>query len=452
MSLIDKIFNKEEKKKEIKLQQGVNTVQTVIEESESQKEAARKAVNAAIEEIQTHPEMPVGEFMKRLQKNTDLSDADLVKIIKQLPDVKSEEATVAAVEATDLSSPKIAEILEETPISPNAAQKIAKQIPDEDIKKEQQAKIEKELEERERQKAIEEENKILKELSHIYSTCDDISDSNLAPQIQKFNITLATLTPNIKSKLLDIIAKRTALDCMKYGGPKISTLSTIMSVNEDLLADMFDANLPKLALKEYKNLKESYDQEGKPYHEYGQLQQKYVQEQLLNYLAKKSARTFDDIGDFNIPQTERFSQLSTEERNFFINKIKTFSKSSLDQSDESMLIRQLNGNSTLNLQNLNKILEKMSPKERDITMQRISDLLKSNQNEPKSKSMAQREIDQNIEYMNSKIRQLPSSQQLIATKAICNALDQQQESIKLLHKNTSVQSNSTNSSNDELDR
>ena len=94
----------------------------------------------------------------------------------------------------------------------------------------------------------------------------------------------------------------------------------------------------------------------------------------------------------------------------------------------------------------------MSPKERDITMQRISDLLKSNQNEPKSKSMAQREIDQNIEYMNSKIRQLPSSQQLIATKAICNALDQQQESIKLLHKNTSVQSNSTNSSNDELDR
>ena len=33
MSLIDKIFNKEEKKKEIKLQQGVNTVQTVIEES-----------------------------------------------------------------------------------------------------------------------------------------------------------------------------------------------------------------------------------------------------------------------------------------------------------------------------------------------------------------------------------------------------------------------------------
>ena len=48
MSLIDRILNKEEKKKEIKLQQGVNTVQTVIEESDSQKEASEKAVTAAI--------------------------------------------------------------------------------------------------------------------------------------------------------------------------------------------------------------------------------------------------------------------------------------------------------------------------------------------------------------------------------------------------------------------
>ena len=165
MSLIDRILNKEAKKKEIKLQQGVNTVQTVIEESDSQKVDSEKAVTAAIEEIQAHPEMPVGEFMKRLQKNTDLTDADLVRIIKQLPDVKSEEATIYAVQATDLSSPKIAEIIEDAPISPNVAQKIVEQIPDEDIQKEQQAKIDKELEEQRIQKALAEEKRIIDTLS-----------------------------------------------------------------------------------------------------------------------------------------------------------------------------------------------------------------------------------------------------------------------------------------------
>ena len=170
MSLIDKIFKKE-KQKELKLQHGVNTVQTIIEESETQKEARHKAVSAAIEEIQAHPEMPVGEFLRRLQQNTDLSDADLVKIIKQLPEVKSEEATLAAVKATDLSSPKIAEIIQDTPISPKVAQKIVEQIPDEDIQREEQAKIDQELEKRKKQEQIRKENEILEKLSLLYEDC-----------------------------------------------------------------------------------------------------------------------------------------------------------------------------------------------------------------------------------------------------------------------------------------
>ena len=128
MSLIDKILKKEQKKEQ-QLQQGVNAVQTVIEESDSQKEAAHKAVNAAINEIQSHPEMPVGEFLKMIQQNTDLSDSSLVEIIKQIPDVKSEEATVEAVKKVDLASEAITEIIQDAPVTPATAQKIAEQIP-----------------------------------------------------------------------------------------------------------------------------------------------------------------------------------------------------------------------------------------------------------------------------------------------------------------------------------
>ena len=422
MSLIDRILNKEEKKKEIKLQQGVNTVQTVIKESDSQKEASEKAVTTAIEEIQTHPEMPVGEFMKRLQKNTDLTDADLVRIIKQLPDVKSEEATVAAVKATDLSSPKIAEIIEDAPISPNVAQKIAEQIPDEDIQKKQQEKIDKELAEQKMQQELEKEKRIIDTLSNFYLYCENMDDNYLVSEVQKLGMSYETITPNIKEKLLSLIAKRTALDCMKYGGPKIATLSKIMSLNEDMIDDMFSENLPQLVKNEYEILKPDFDKQSKHYHKYDKSQEKFVQEQLLSYIAKKSAKNFEQVGDFSLPKSKRFSHLSEEDKNFFIERVADFSKDLLDSTSKDILIRQLNGE-TLKLQTINNKLEKMDGKSQLIAMQKISDVIDSTLDN--SKSPAEEKIDENLDYIKSTIKQLPISQQLVVTKAIRNALTNQ---------------------------
>ena len=422
MSLIDRILNKEEKKKEIKLQQGVNTVQTVIEESDSQKEASEKAVTAAIEEIQAHPEMPVGEFMKRLQKNTDLTDADLVRIIKQLPDVKSEEATIYAVQATDLSSPKIAEIIEDAPISPNVAQKIAEQISDEDIQKKQQEKIDKELAEQKIQRELEKEKRIIDTLSSFYLYCENMDDNYLVSEVQKLGMSSETITPNIKEKLLSLIAKRTALDCMKYGGPKIATLSKIMSFNEDMIDDMFSENLPQLVKNEYEILKTNFDKQSKHYHKYDESQEKFVQEQLLSYIAKRSAKNFEQVGDFSLPKSKRFSHLSEEDKNFFIERVDDFSKDPLDSTSKDILIRQLNGE-TLKLQTINNKLEKMDGKSQLIAMQKISDVIDSTLDN--SKSPAEEKIDEDFDYIKSTIKQLPISQQLVVTKAIRNALTNQ---------------------------
>ena len=233
MSFINKIFDKPNKK-EKKLQQGVDTIQSIIEENDS----SHKAVTAAIEEIQSHPEMPVGEFMRRLQQHTDLSDADLVKIIKQLPDIRSEEATVAAVKSTDLSAPKIAEIITDAPISPNAAQKLVNEIPDEEIQKEQQAKIDQQIEEEKKQKAIETEISIFNKLCYFYDWCESFETPHLVEEIESLPIN-DYRTDKINKKLLDIISKRTALDCMKFGTPRLPTLTRLISP-----AELLDLDLP----------------------------------------------------------------------------------------------------------------------------------------------------------------------------------------------------------------
>ena len=447
MSLIDRILKKEQKKEQ-KLQQGVNAVQTVIEESDSQKEAAHKAVNAAIKEIQDHPEMPVGEFMKRLQNNTDLSDADLVRIIKQLPDVKSEEATVAAVQATDLSSPKIAEIIEDSPISPTVAQKIVEQIPDENIQKEQQAKIDKELEEKRIQKALAEEKRIVDTLSNFYAHCENMEDNYLVPKVQQLGITPETLTPTIKAKLLALIAKRTALDCMKYGGPKISTLSKIMSLNDDLLDDMFAENLPQLAKDEYEILKTDFDKQEKAYHKYDKHQERFIQEQLLSYIAKRSAHTFDQVGDFSLPRSKRFSNLSEEDREFFIDRVNDFLPGSLDETSKDILIKQLNGEN-LKFQTINSKLGKMDGKTKSIAIQKMADVIDSTLDS--SKSPVEAKIDEDLSYITSTIKQLPISQQLVVTKAIRNALTNQKFLNSKLKNDDSIHSVPTDSDEQDQD-
>ena len=422
MSLIDKILkrgSKSEIKKEIKLQKGVNTVQSIIEETESHEEAAHKAVNAAIEEIQSHPEMPVGEFIKRLQKNTDLSDVDLVKIIKQLPYVKSEEETIEAVEATDLSSQKIAEIIEDAPIRPDIAQKIVEQIPDEDIQKEQQAKIEKELEEQRKQTILKKKNEILNKLSEIYNKCDEIEAPKLVDQINSLNI--EDRTQEIEKKILDVVAKRVALDCMKYGDPRLKTLTKIIPATE-----MFEADLPFLAQKEYKTIKSDYDEQGKEYIEYGPKTKELVKKLLIDIIAQKSAETYDEIGDFNIPQTERFQNLSNDDVQSFVDTVQTYSEE-IDKVDSDRLESQLKGESVTGVQDINSMLEKMKPRDKEIAIQNIVELLR-NSNKQENK------IDKGIEEIKSKIKSLPTSMQSNTVQIILNVLDEQREAMDMWKK------------------
>ena len=429
MSLMDLVYkiipqlNKNYKEKE-KLQEGVVAVQNAYDESDTKKEANQNAMNTVIETIQEHPEMPVGEFLKMIQQNTDLSDSSLVEIIKQIPDVKSEEATVEAVKKVDLASEAITEIIQEAPVSTVTAQKIAEQIPDKDIQKEQQAKIERWVEEEQRKQFLEKEKEIVSQLEEIYDTCDEMNDNMLVEKINKLHI--KTRTEKINEKLKHITAKKVALDCMKYGGPKIPTMMQIMPAT-----DMLEANLPFLAEKEYNKIKSIYDEEGKDYHVYETKEKKLVKEKILENIARKVAKNFEEMGDISVPQIEQLRNLNEEEVQVFIDTVKTFCHTEqLNEEDVDRIKRQLKGDTVEEWENLKRMLEKMKPKNREIAVRNFLQVLKSNE----EKTEEQKELDKIISEIGIYIKKLPNEKKINTARAIHDVLEQQQEAINMWKK------------------
>ena len=405
-------------KEQKRLEKGVVAVQNVYEKSESQKEANEKAMNLVIDTIQTHPEMPVGEFLKMVQEKTALSDNSLVEIIKQMPDIKSEKATVEAVKKVDLASDAITEIIQDATVSPVTAQKLAEQIPDEEIQKEQQAEIERKAKEEQIKREQNKEKNILFKLEKLYEDCGNINDTSLVDDISKLNI--ERKTERISERLKQIVAKKVAIDCMNFGGPKLPTLMKIMPATE-----MIEEDLPSLVETEYQKAKVEYEEDEKEYYKYDDERKKMVKGKILENIAKEVASNFEEIGDISIPQIDALKNLNEDEIRVFVNAVKKPGHQiEIGKNDIKMVERQLRGGSIGELENLQKMLGKMKANDRERAVSGFIQQLKVN------KSKEQQELDIAISDIGYKIRRLPMEKQLDAAKAISDILDQQYQSIE----------------------
>lgn len=400
-----------------KIEQGVVAVQNVYDESETKKEANEKAMNIVIDTIQTHSDMPVGEFLKMIQENTDLSDNSLVEIIKQMPNIKSEKATVEAVKKVDLASEAITEIIQEATVSPVIVQELIDQIPDEEIQKKQQAEIEKRIEEEQIKKEKAKENKILSSLEEIYEMCDSINDANLVDKIETLGIN--TRTEKINEILRNIIAKKVAIDCMKFGGPKLPTMMRIMPAVE-----MLEVDLPDLAEKEYYKEKTVYDKEGKEYYIYGIEQKKMVKQKILENIAKDVAKNFEEIGDISIPQIESLKNLTEEEMNVFVNTIKHPGRiTEIGKEEIEMVEKQLKGGTGGEWKNIKRMLERMRVKDRERVVKEFMQILNDNKN----KTEKEKKLDEEIAQIGDCIKKIPDDDRRTnAVKAILDVLEQQE--------------------------
>lgn len=413
-----------------KMHERVENVQSVIEESDSEKEVARSnAINLALDLIKEHSDMSLADFMQMLQQETSLTDNDLATIIIQLPKIKSEKDVITAVQSTSLPSETIATIATEANIGPDTAEKIVNEIDDEEIQKEQQAII-----------AAEREHQILSKLSKIYTKCDDIEAPELVELIEKLDI--KDYTTDINKKLMAIISKRTALDCMKFGSPRLPTLTRIVSAE-----DMFEADLPFLAFSDYKSLKVKFDDDDKKYIEFTETTKKLIRERILEEIAKKTAETYDSTGNFFLPQTEGFKKLSTEDIATFERTVKTYSKD-FDKAAGRRLKRQLNGEAATELHDLNRMLEKMKPAKRDLALQKIVTLLQNDFLDSKT-SQPKDELSDILNEIELAIRKMPQKSQLTAAQTILETLNQRSEAALLLKNARKSTSHSHSSNGDE---
>ena len=126
MNILKKFF-RDNNSQNTQIQKNVENVQSVIDKTDEEKEIARKkATQVALTQLQENSNMPVGEFLKMLQEKTSLTEDNLVTIITQLPEIRSENATIAAVQSTSLPPEKITSIVKEADISLDTAEKILK--------------------------------------------------------------------------------------------------------------------------------------------------------------------------------------------------------------------------------------------------------------------------------------------------------------------------------------
>lgn len=396
-----------------KMHERIENVQSVIEESNLEKDEARNnAINLALDLIKKHSDMSLADFMQMLQQDTSLTDNDLATIIIQLPKIKSEKDVITAVQSTSLPSETIATIATEANIGPDTAEKIVNEIDDEDIQKKQQAII-----------ATEREHQILSKLSSIYTKCDNIEVPKLVELIEELDI--KDYTTDINKKLMAIISKRTALDCMKFGAPRLPTLTRIISAE-----DMFEADLPFLAFSDYKSLKVKFDDDNKKYIEFTESTKKLIRERILEEIAKKTAETYDSTGNFFLPQTEGFKKLSTEDITTFEKTVKTHSQD-FDKAAGRRLRRQLNGEAATELHDLNKMLEKMNSAKRDLALQKIVTLLQNDFLDGKT-SCHNDELSDTLSKIELAIRKLPQKNQLPAAQTILETLNQRNKATLLL--------------------
>lgn len=411
-----------------KMHERIENVQSVIEESSLEKDEARNnAINLALDLIKKHSDMSLADFMQMLQQDTSLTDNDLATIIIQLPKIKSEKDVITAVQSTSLPSETIATIATEANIGPDTAEKIVNEIDDEDIQKKQQAII-----------AAEREHQILSKLSSIYTKCDNIEVPKLVELIEELDI--KDYTTDINKKLMAIISKRTALDCMKFGAPRLPTLTRIISAE-----DMFEADLPFLAFSDYKSLKVKFDDNNKKYIEFTESTKKLIRERILEEIAKKTAETYDSTGNFFLPQTEGFKKLSTEDITTFEKTVKTHSQD-FDKAASRRLRRQLNGEAATELHDLNKMLEKMNSAKRDLALQKIVTLLQNDFLDGKT-SCHNDELSDTLSEIELAIRKLPQKNQLPAAQTILETLNQRNKATLLL-KNAKLNSSHHHSGSD----
>lgn len=417
-----------------RMQQRLDTVKSAYEEPDTERESIKKATEMVIKLIEENPNMSAIDLLKRIQEEENLPNRILVETTKQLPEVRSENAAVKVVEELDISSKGIQEILKHVDVSTDAAQKIAEQIPNEEIQEQEMKKIaEQKKREREEKRRQEEEEKrkqterYKKQLRDVYVKCDQKSTSTLAIDLK--SIRVENDSDELEKIMLQIFARKSAIEYKHVGSAKIPTITSVIPAEE-----LLEHNFSKLVGEEFEEVKELDKYPGNK--EYSEEQ---LQKQILKEIAKNVAKTYEELGIIDIPQSEAMTQISKTQEIFFIDQIETYGG---EIEDKEKLQRRIRGIKEYDEDELIKMFRKMNEDEKEEYVKELKIQIKQGK-----KKKFSPEIEQKFIQLHERVGELTEEESL-------DILDETLENIKELKAekekdNNEINKDAITQSNDE---
>ena len=143
MSVWEKIQGVINERKQKKIEQSVEEMESIYKDTETKEEGIREIAEIVMRQINSNPELAL-KFLELIQKSKKLPTEIVVEAIKQIPEtdqIEDPEGTIIeAVEKLPLGSNQITDIIKETNVSIPAAKEMTNQIPNEKIREEEKSR------------------------------------------------------------------------------------------------------------------------------------------------------------------------------------------------------------------------------------------------------------------------------------------------------------------------
>lgn len=361
---LERLFNRQDKTTKV-----VNQIDEVYKKSledDEIKDAEQSAAQKVIEYVRKNPENAT-EILKGILEKKEIPNkvfekaATEISGIDEIPDKVIPKAV--ADSEVNVSDKIIENIIENGSVNRPEKIELINNIDDEELK----------------QKQVEEE------LKQIYQNCEKTSELELVDKLE--TIRIVQKTPSIEKLEEMIVAKRMALNYRDFGGTKISTLARYLPVDK-----MIEVNITEMVYNEYEKIKEEEEK--------NKVDKSSLKTQILQEIAKKVANSYQEVGEFVIPQSRNMTQLTRKEEENFIKSIQTYVRKKLRGTDVTNIRDQIRGRDA-NMQ-LKQYIEKMKrlPKAQlEIFINNTGELVENNEELTVYKELKDSGIIENLQKL-----------------------------------------------------
>lgn len=386
---LKKVFGKTDR---AKMLQRIEAVKDTYNEAETKKEAIQNAVDRIVREIETSPNMPVIEFLKMVQKEENLSNDIIVEVTKQILDIKPEKTAVEIVEKINLPSRDILEIIKLPDVSLEAAKKMAEEIPDEVLQKQERQRLEKIERDRREAEKVKKEKEIKKKLKEKYKTCEKIKGSDLVEELKMLQ--RKTESEEIHTIIKRVLARKAAIEWRRSGTTRVASIAQVISPEE-----MLEEDFSELMGEEFKDIKTKQQYQGLKEYEY---REEDLQNLILSEIAKKVAGIYNRVGIIDVPQLEKMKELTEQQEEGFVSQVKQYVDVKLrDSLDIEKIKQQFRGIEIDELGELRELVEKIPEKDRKEYIRTLKFTIQNKKEEP----LAQ-EVENQLAHLRDELKAL----------------------------------------------